>query len=488
MIKMRLVFIALLLVNSAFSQTHIEGYYSSATSRYVPKENITWGKSVFEVSEAKNGFCVIHKENWEGVIDTSGFVRIPLEYASVQEIGERPGYFKCVKDKRMHLVDARGSVLLKLEGDASQNKIIRVSHSDDVLIKQGNKYGIFNLRKANLIIPVEFDVPSYIEKKNEALWRNEFYGQSKGDFIILKRGKRYAIGDLSNGYFTPFYSDIRFVNDTTFFIRLENGRGVVTSDIHHIDTANDFNYVDALNEMFVVEKNGKYGVYDTAGDWVIPMDYDDIYFSSRHTFWLKKEGKWALSDSQHQLKTGFEFENVDQYNEVFYNQLIRTTRLDTAFKYVEREYAGINHAPDDLKQLLYAVEQLKGGRRLYSCLIDKMDLVVKMYAQKNGNWHFVDLYDMKVEDRAWDSIVYIPQFFIQGGLEGGSVGGKYYVSDEKRYYDDLIYDCLDTHFTCDKIGRVKKGRIYFTLINYSNPAASCLPKKCKERIEDFVLR
>lgn len=471
----------------ASAQSHLEGFYSPASRRYVPKVNITWGKSVYDVSQSSNGFCIIRKDNWEGVIDTAGFIRVPLEYAQVREVGERPGYFKCTKDQKLNLVDARGVVLLTLDGDAKLNNIVRVSNSDDVMVKQDKKYGIYSLRKSSLIIPIEFDIPSYIEERNEAIWRSEFYGQSKGDYIILKRGPRYAIGDLKNGFFTPFYKDIRFVNDTTFFIRLENGRGIVTSDIHHINTSDAFNYVDVLNEMYVLEKNDKYGVYTASGDWLIPMEYDDIYIADHHSFWLKKDGNWALSDDQHQLKTAFDFENVEQYNKLYYEQLIRTTRLDTAFKYEEKVYAGINHAPHDLKQFLYAIEQLEGGRRLYSCLIEKSGGVVKMCAQKNGKWYFINLHDFKVEDQAWDSIVYVPQFFIQGGLEGGSKSGKYYVIGERQSYDDLIYDCLDTHFTCDKIGRVRRGYIYYTLINYKNPDASCVPKKC-EKLSGYVLR
>jgi hypothetical protein len=231
-------------------------------------------------------------------------------------------------------------------------------------------------------------------------------------------------------------------------------------------------------------------VSTASGEELIPFIYEDILFLNDDALWLKREGKWALSDYRHQVKTAFEFLDIEQSNTWFIQQLLEVTRLDTTGGnlFVEREYAGINSCPTELKKLIYQTELLFGSKRLYNTLLDASRCTNRSAARRADGWHFIYPPLFEIESEAWDAVRYVPNNVDPGGMMGYCLKGKWGVDTKDVRYAGILYDSMELSFNCDNGCIIKHEYIYSYSINYSiNNKGSCYWNK-EMPLKDYRVR
>ncbi|MDR6300950.1 WG repeat-containing protein [Mesonia maritima] len=120
---------------------------------------------------------------------------------------------------------------------------------------------------------------------------------------------------------TPFFQGIaRVEKDSSHFYITKNGRRAFTSivqDFHPLDsvvpTSNGMerSYENENKLMYIVQvANGKSGMLNETGEWVIPPKYEKISFVFGRYLQIEDQGKKTFADSWGQFLVPLEFEDV----------------------------------------------------------------------------------------------------------------------------------------------------------------------------------
>lgn len=151
------------------------------------------------------------------------------------------------------------------------------------VIEKDGKYGLFSVKDKKVIIQ-----PIY-EDMYERIYSNSILGQLNGKKVLIDSSGKMLIDDLSK------YTDITRSNDSDKIevTTKDDKRGLIdyagktiiepiydslevaklSADYVNVWSANDIK--DSI-ERYIVEENGKYGVFDTNGKQIAPIAYTHI--------------------------------------------------------------------------------------------------------------------------------------------------------------------------------------------------------------------
>ena len=181
------------------------------------------GNEVLDVSKYDsamgfwNGFSVVNLDSKAGLIDTAGNVILPLEY-SFASAWDGVLWAGSIAGNRQFLFDLSGEKLLEMED-------IQGLAGENVIVGEGGKSGVVNL-SGEIIIPIEY----------ENIW-----ALPEEIFIVTKDAKS-ALMDFDGEYITEYLFD-------------------------HISGFSE----EGLASVMI---DGKFGVIDTGGEIVIPVEFD----------------------------------------------------------------------------------------------------------------------------------------------------------------------------------------------------------------------
>ena len=120
---------------------------------------------------------------------------------------------------------------------------------------------------------------------------------------------------------------------------IKNGQTVIENEYENIE-------FDATNNIFILQKNAKQGVYDLEGDMILPIQYDDIIFAGKYLN-ATKDGKLLVFDVTGTLQNEESYKSLDpvadgkysittnrnnQYGVIDAN---KTTILENKYSYIE---------------------------------------------------------------------------------------------------------------------------------------------------------
>ena len=241
--------------------------YSIYSNGFISVKNEKWflislkkKKVVFENLDdsvnwigSKREAGILKRNNVYALIDNKGKIKIPFEYASIQEAGEYAVIL--LKDNKYELFSTRGKALSKI----SFNNLEKLD-SNRLLAKSG-KWGIIE-NTGKEIIPFEYD--SIYQKSNQILVLNK-----EGRTAFMNREFKLTL-PLSIGYI---------------------GR--------------------MIGDFFVAQNGAYFGFYHQSGKEIFPWVYHEIYYNENQSILLlKKDAKWALADTTGKLLSSFIFDEI----------------------------------------------------------------------------------------------------------------------------------------------------------------------------------
>ena len=175
----------------------------------------------------------------------------------------------------------------------------------ELLVKQNNKYGVINI-KGNNLVEIKYDsisVDKYYTDEN--LYKNSGYIVSE----TTNEGYRYGyINTRGNMILKTEYNELNRVNDiqddnNVYLISAKNGLYGVNKNEENI-IPNEYQSItyDKSNNIFVVEKNKKYGVADINGSEIIPVQYNQISITGMYIYAENDQGTTVYTSTGEQAQ------------------------------------------------------------------------------------------------------------------------------------------------------------------------------------------
>jgi len=371
--------------------------------------------------------------------------------------------------EEMGVVNNLGAEVLKIAKTGKKDEIKPTLNKDCVFAVQGNKIGLINIRKAKVVIPVEYDLTNWYEEKYERS-RKLVYHIELNDFsAIAKKDHLFYLFNLTTGQRSGPYVDVMRTGPKNFFVKSADGQTkIIDLDFQTVKKIPG-SIIDAYEEYVISQRNDKYGVYHVDGSEVFPCIYDDLYFINDDAAWVKKNDAWAMFSFDGEKQTPFEYLEIEKINDLFLENLLSVTHLDTTAGNlkIQREYAGINDCPNDLKSLIYGIQQLKGSKRLFNTYLDKTSSANRSFVKSHDGYHMIYPPLNEVEPEAWDMVYYVPDCIDPSGMIAYKKGNKYGLEKAEVKYEGILYDSLELTINCSNGCVISRGIIMSYAVDYS---------------------
>ena len=155
-----------------------------------------------------------------------------------------------------------------------------LEYKDEVLkVKQNDKFGLININ-GDVIIKPEYN----------SIATDSYYNQSskyqKAGYIVnvvTEQGYRYGyINSQGKQVLDTMFTNVKRITEVkddnnTYLITYKNGQaGILKNGQTVIENEYEDISYDVTNNILVLQKNAKQGVYDLAGNMILPIQYDNI--------------------------------------------------------------------------------------------------------------------------------------------------------------------------------------------------------------------
>jgi len=229
----------------------------------------------------------------------------PIEITGiVLEVPYQDKVLKFKENDKYGLIDYSGNRVV----EAIYEEISALPYKQEELkVKKDNKYGVIKSDGKEILKP-EYD---YIEGDK---YYNEL-SQNSGYIVGLKSDNGYKYGYLDENrkqVLNVKYNNIERVLDIeskdVYLIAYDNGKGTIIKNKKEL-TNYEYTKIEKVEkeELFWVEKTGKYGFLNLKGESILSPEYEEAYVEGINIF-AKKEGKDYIFDLN-----GNKLEEVNYY-------------------------------------------------------------------------------------------------------------------------------------------------------------------------------
>lgn len=313
------------------------------------------------VSFGDDFFIFQQKGKW-GVADTSGKVIIPPIYESLSERRYwRPGfeYGMAVVEKQdsaskesfFGVIDVTGKEIIPFVYER-----INIVDSNLLIVRQNEKYGLIE-RSGEVVLPLEY---------------NDLGKFDDNYFLANKGGKEGEFGETIGGKWGLFHKSGREVVPPVYDGMQEHGQGLL------------------------VKKGDKYGLMDTLGQLVLPVEYEGVGNTlPGNLFVVTRQGKQGGVDAKGKIIFPFEYSDLSPFRKNFK---------------VEKD--SLQGLYDSAGQVIIPLTQQQVGGSIYG---DTFDI------KRNGLWGLVDIRGREVLPAVYQEIGYLRNGFMpckKNGLWG----------------------------------------------------------------------
>lgn len=299
----------------------------------------------YAIKSFKEGLAAVRNENYWGYIDISGEYFIRAQYDQVEDFAS--GTAIVTRNEKVGLIDKKGRYLLALEYDA----IARAPGQNRFKICQGWSYGIISLESGQ-ILPIEFSNITFQPDGSIIAWRDGKVG------LFDKNGKSVLppvylqIEDIGESYLsfsnkdsqtlynyrlkeiipTSYKSINKFHNELAPFETQDGKWGFLDPQLKEVIPAsyswvsgfswyqavvedkNGIKIIDnsgqtakkpnvtvciyfAKNRLRVVKFNGRHGIQNNLGKWLVRPEYDNFRELADNFVFLKRGYSWLIYPS-----------------------------------------------------------------------------------------------------------------------------------------------------------------------------------------------
>lgn len=203
-------------------------------------------------------FCIYDQKNNQIVSNSI--------YQSIVSVGE---YFYCLKNyqtKETEILDKNFNVI------KSFNYVKTVNSNISIVKNAKNQFGAIN-RNLSIVVPFEYDS------------------------IYYKPLNEYLFNEASNqNIYEEFYNEMNTPILNLYCIK--NGQVELRNSYGEIRVKGIFEEIQPLNKIYYkVKLNGKFGIIDSLGGELVPIQYDKIV-PFEGNFYIRSNDKWSVISSK----------------------------------------------------------------------------------------------------------------------------------------------------------------------------------------------
>lgn len=282
-----------------------------------------------EISEKEYKYFILYANGKYGVMDTSGNIVIDTKYDKVVIPNSKKAVFICSNegDEKNKVFNEKSEEIftvydnveeIELDGlvtslpyeknvlkykvndqygliDLDGNRIIKATYEEirglkykegELLAKLNGKYGVINIKGAKLI---NFD---YDDIEADKYFEEEEKYKKSGYIVCKTTNEGYRYGYISNNgekLLDTNYNNVKRVIDIhgqdIYIIASSNGQyGLIKNK----ETLIDFKYqgieYNDTNNLLIINRGAKYGVYTLTGEEIVPIDYKTLQFNGIYIY------------------------------------------------------------------------------------------------------------------------------------------------------------------------------------------------------------
>ncbi|MCL2518722.1 MAG: WG repeat-containing protein, partial [Oscillospiraceae bacterium] len=271
-------------------------------------------KIEYDRLDFENGYALVKKGNYYGIIDAAGNIIVPFEYRDNRLTRfNRHGLAtaaKSVEDSvfvKWGCFDTNGDVAIPFIYD----RLLIIFNNNEGLIDRGwgeyddsyisakkdGKWGVLD-KYDKIIIPFEYD-DIVCFQTNGLAWANK-----DGKIGAINIANETVIPfefDGLPGYYNFRFDPIRVMKDGKWRYIDLTGKTVIPFEFEY--AGGEF-----YNEYAIIGENGKYGMMDKTGKIIIPIEYEWVVYDSESKYFsTQKNGKYGFIDIDGNMILPFEY-------------------------------------------------------------------------------------------------------------------------------------------------------------------------------------
>ena len=233
-------------------------------------------KTLHSNNRFKTNLLIARKDSLYGVIDLNENIIIPFEYVEIQQFDK--ALFLVEKNGKRGLIDTTNKIIVPIIYD-----YVNYVNENNVMVNNNKLYGILS-KDNQIIVPIEYEE---IYQKNIS-WHN------LDDIFQIKIAGKIGLMALNGNIILP--AEFNSISCDDYVCRVSKDSMYYFAHGSTVDYNEAYEEIYGLANIFLVKKNGKYGVTNYKGDVLIESIYDEVdYFPSRGIV-VKKDGKEATFD------------------------------------------------------------------------------------------------------------------------------------------------------------------------------------------------
>ena len=245
----------------------------------------------WEFSCFSGEYVVVRHMGLFGLMNRAGELVVDTKYDVLDQLSN-PDYFRVAVDGKYGVVDAAGKVIVPLEYSFIGNM-----REDIIVACKDDLYGCFD-KDGNQIVPMEYEE---IREYADGMARI----RSKGRFGFIDRKGEIIVA--------PFSDEVENFSDGCALVTIRNKMGFVTLQGDWIAPPMYDAGASFTGGLAPLSMSGKYGYMDKAGNFTIPMRYTDArQFDSRYGLAEVANGsRWGVINTRGKAVIPLEYDKVD---------------------------------------------------------------------------------------------------------------------------------------------------------------------------------
>lgn len=269
------------------------------------------------------GYATVQKNGKVGILNNQAHIVLPVSFEDVRILDQ--GLFS--------IKDSEGWVLM----NQKQKKLVRGVYQEIkkfdtglFLLKKDNLWGLAKENGTIVSTPQFVEIQKVNDQQflviNEKRQKGVLHESGKlqlapaydellflkNGLILAKSNSQWGILDRNGLLKTKIrYKAFDFMSDHYLRLYTYEETHLFSLPCQRVIAAEKVNNFLPLSANFViVKKQGKIGLIDFCGQQVLSSIYDEILWYNKHTFRVKKDGKWGLAQKGDELISPFKYEHI----------------------------------------------------------------------------------------------------------------------------------------------------------------------------------
>ncbi|MBC9914907.1 WG repeat-containing protein [Chitinophaga varians] len=268
---------------SWFVDTAGQKAFDKIEAVYHPVDSVS-GQSIF--SNTDRSMAIVSSNGKKGLINDEGQWVLKPEYDKLEV--KFNVYLEVHKQGKMTYADTWGRLLLPLQFEK-----VGILDDDRYDVKQQGKWGIYDVRRQQLVIPAVYDEFDYCGGCGR-----------KSDYLYAKKNGQWGIVSATNEVLVPFafeHSHSMMRSDEWVCSFKQHGKEVVVNIPRKKVYAGPlYSEMEVIGDgMLKLKKNGRFGLINRNGEQVLDFIYQDIFdpygdYASGPYLTVRKDGKTGI--------------------------------------------------------------------------------------------------------------------------------------------------------------------------------------------------